>query len=225
MKRIVFAAFAAICTLVGFTDAFAVGPPVGIFQRYETLRWRARVAANDPSLWDSTATMRVGAAGASSVLDTSLAVSTEGWALPASLGTTDSLQFMHVLIYDIDGASCESGADSLACAVQVSADGNTWATTLTFKGGTAASTITSRNNQTIVSGTFLDDISLNGAALAAGAPIWSFRYKQRPVTTLGGAVDIGGLLQWPFVRFILSFHDAKGYKVYGKVGHYQAVNP
>ena len=216
MKRILVAAFAAVTLLSG--SAWA-GPSAPIHMSYSQVGFRTQVAANPASQWDSLVTQRVGASGASSVLDTSLAISTEGWILPGSLGTTDSLAFLHVIVYDATGSGCESGADSLALAVQVSADGVTWASALTFKGGTAASTITSRNNQTIVSGVFLDDISVNGAALAAGAPIWSYKYRNRPATSLTG-VDIGGLVLWPYLRFIISFHDPKAYKVAMKIGRF-----
>ena len=175
---------------------------------------------------DSVTARRVGAAGASSVLDTTVAISTAGWALPPAMtgGATDtSAVWCKLLVYAaLDGGDdgCESGADSLAVAMQVSADGTTWATTAalpaqTISGGTGP--IVSRNNQTILNGAFKDDLSLNGAAVANGQPIWQFVYKYRGINNLPSSISSDGAFMWPYIRFVLSLHDAKGYKIHAKV--------
>lgn len=210
------------------SGAWAIGQPVAMFSKVDQVIFRASVAANPTSQWDSLTTMRVGAAGASSVLDTTLAISTEGWVFPTNQPLNDtSFVFCTLIVHDAIGSDdCESGADSLAVAMQVSADGQTW-TTLAAVAGQAAGTtnpITSRNNQTILSGNFHDRISMNGAALAAGQPIWLFKFKQRTATALDGS-DAANAYVFPYIRFVLSFHDAKGYKVQAKVVHFQATNP
>ena len=210
------------------SSAFAIGTPVAVFTKFDEVKFRAQVAANPASVWDSTVTSRVGAGGASSVLDTTVAISTEGWVIPINQALSDtSGVFCTLIVHDATAAGdCESGADSLAVAMQVSADGTTW-TTLAAVAAQAAPTtnpITSRNNQTIVNGTFHDRLSMNGAALAAGAPIWMFKFKMRSVTPLDGS-DVANAYQFPFIRFVLSFHDAKGYIVQAKVFHQMAVNP
>ena len=204
------------------TLAWSVGLPSGRFMKFDPLMFRAQVAANHVSVWDSVATSRVGAAGASSVLDTTVAISTEGWDVPAGTVVADSALFAHLIVYDATvGGDCESGADSLGVALQVSADGVTWATTavITAQTGAAANPIGSRNNQTIANGAFLDLLSANGAALGNGAPIWSYAFKNRPVFSTG-LLDNTRIVMFPFIRFILSFHDAKAYIVNAKIGHY-----
>lgn len=225
-NRILIAALAAFTLFAG--SAWAIGTPVSVFTKFDDVKFRAQVAANPASIWDSTVTSRVGAAGASSVLDTTVAISTEGWVIPINQAINDtSGVFCTLIVHDATAAGdCESGADSLAVAMQVSADGVTW-TTLAAVAAQAAPTtnpITSRNNQTIASGTFHDRLSMNGAALAAGQPIWAFKFKMRSVTPLDGS-NVAEAYQFPYIRFVLSFHDAKGYIVQAKVFHQMAVNP
>lgn len=224
-NRILLAALAAL-TLA--TSAWAVGTPVATFSKFDQVVFRSQVAANAPSVWDSITTMRVGAGGASSVLDTTVAISTEGWYTPSNQALSDtSGVFCTLIVHDALGSDdCESGADSLAVAMQVSADGQTW-TSLSSAVGIAAGTtnpIGSRNNQTIAGGVFHDRLSMNGAALAAGQPIWMFKFKVRSVTPVDGS-DHTNAFQFPYIRFVLSFHDAKGYKVQAKLFHQMSVQP
>jgi len=209
------------------SSAFAAGPSSGRNMDYQQVFFRTQTAANPASAWDSLTTSRVGAAGASSVLDTTVAISTAGWDIPSGSAVGDSALFAHFIVYDATtGGDCESGADSLAVAMQVSADGVTWATTAVVAGqvGSGTAAIASRNNQTIANGVFLDQLSANGAALANGQPVWSFPLKFRGNASLG-SIDHGRAPLFPFIRFILSFHDAKGYIVQAKVGRFINVQP
>ena len=222
MKKILLAALMAF----GFTShVWAAANPVSVYMKYDELKFRSQVAANPASQWDSVVTSRVGVAGASSILDTTLAIGTDGWAFPNQFGNVDSAAFFcTLLVHDATVAGdCESGADSLAAAVQVSADGVTWVTLGAVSGQSAGTTnpITSRNNQTIANGAFHDRLSLNGAALAAGAPVWMFTFRVRMPYTLAIS-DPNVIVQWPYIRFVLSFHDAKGYIVQARVGHWSA---
>ncbi len=179
-------------------------------------------AANDAGFVDSLGFNSVGAAGASSVLDTTAAISTAGWEIACGGDAAgDSSVFAKFIVYDAPDGDCESGADSLGVAMQVSADGVTWATCAVVAGQTGSGTavIATRNNQTIANGVFLDKISDNGAALANGQPIWSFPLKMRGNASLG-SLDHGSALLFPYIRFITSSHDAKGYKVRAKIGHF-----
>jgi hypothetical protein len=227
MKKIFLAALAVLC----FAGTAWAQVPVRI--KYQPVLFRTNAAANDHGgAVDSVAARRVGAAGASSVLDTTVAISTDGWMIynhnSGVAGDTTSA-FCTLIVYGSqDGGDdgCESGADSLAVAMQVSADGKSWLTAAVLPAQTASAgtnPIGSRNNQTIVNGAFMDRLSLNGAAVANGQPVWMFRYKQRVVQSLS-EVSEGNLHFWPLIRFVLSFHDAKGYKVQAKVGSYSAVN-
>lgn len=225
MKNRILAALSALVSIAVISTASWAGPSVPVHYQWDEVKFRAQVAANPVGVWDSLVTMRVGAAGASSVLDTTVAISTAGWVVPGNQALSDtSGVFCYLVVHDAPGSDdCESGADSLAVAMQGSADGQTWVTFLTFKTGTAASTITSRNNQTIVSGVFTDQISANGAALAAGQPVWVYKFKKRAASALDG-VELGDPMCFPLIRFVLSFHDAKGYKVAAKIGHLSAVD-
>jgi hypothetical protein len=221
MKKFLLAALAVFFA----ATSWASGPTVPLHQKVDNVMFRSQVAANASAVWDSLVTRRVGAAGTSSVLDTTVAISTEGWLRPQGMtgAATDTSQVwlaLHVAA-SVDGgdAGCQSGADSLAVAMQVSVDGQTWITTAAVPGQTAsagANPITSRNNQTIVNGAFKDALSLNGAALANGQPAWVFKYRFRGVNQLS-AIDCDNAIDYPFIRFIFSFHDAAGYMVKAKI--------
>lgn len=228
MKKILLAALAAIAVA---GTAWASGPSVPTHIKYEQVHFITSAAATgNGGVSDSLQARRVGAAGASSVLDTTAAISTESWMFynPSVLADTTN-QFCMLLIHSSmtggdDG--CESGADSLAVAMQVSADGVTWATCAALPAQSAAGAtapIVTRNNQTILNGAFMDRLSLNGAALANGQPLWMFRYKLRGAQQFAD-ISEGSTQFFPYIRFILSFHDAKGYKVAGKIGHWSAID-
>ena len=223
MKKILLAALAAF-TLCGTAWAQS-GPGVsGARVVFEQVRFRSQVAANAPSVWDSVVTARVGAAGASAVLDTSVAISTLGWFVPTANAVGDSAQFAAIVVYDATtGGDCESAADSLGIAIQVSMDGATWATlgAHATKNVSTTNPIGSRNNHPI-DGAFQDILSSNGASLAAGAPIWQALVKVRANQGLD-INDWGALWRYPMFRIILSFHDAKGYIVSAQVAHLSAV--
>jgi len=220
MKKILLAALAAF-TMVGTAHAVASSP---VRIEYQTVKFRTNAAANPaPGFVDSTTTMRLGAAGASSVLDTTTVISTEGWLFDGPKVLADTSGFHCILyVYDAQGADdCQSGADSLAVAMQVSANGEDWATVAAVAGQTvsaATNPIGTRNNQTILNGAFMDRLTLNGASVANGKPVWMFKYKVRGAQQFN-ALSEGEVHGWPFIRFILSFHDAAGYKVGAKVAY------
>ena len=209
MKKLVLAAL-ALCALV--PPAFAQESSARI--RTDQVFFRTS-AANSAGYVDSLVMQSVGAAGASSVLDTTRAISTLRWEIPSQMSVGDSAVVAALIIYDDVDGDCESGADSLAVAVQVSPDGVTW-TNLAAVAGQTGSSVASRNNQTIANGIFLDRLSDNGAALANGQPIWTFKFKARGNAGLAG-LDQSSIFHFPFVRFITSAHDAKGYKVRAKI--------
>jgi hypothetical protein len=231
MKKILLAALAAV-SLFGATGVWAAPTPVSAYIRYDQVHFVTNAAANPnggqvDTLWAS----RVGAAGASSVLDTTAAIGTEGWLVPEVPVLADTMGVLcQLLVYGkVDGGfvGCQSGADSLAVAVQVSADGITWVTNATLPAQTVSATtnpITSRNNQTIANSAFYDRLSLNGASIANGQPVWAFKFKNRGAQSLTEAAD-GAISFWPYIRFIFSFHDAAGYVVMAKVGHWSASQP
>jgi hypothetical protein len=220
MKKILLAALAAF-TLFGTAHADS-GPAVGLRFKWDPVLFRSQAASNPNAVVDSAITSRVGAAGASSVLDTTAAIGTDGWGMPTSSNVlADSNEFARLVVYDAPVGDCQSGADSLAVATQVSADGVSWVTLPVVAGqssGAAGATIITRNNQTILNGVFMDVISQNGASIANGPPVWIYRFKFRGAKPLG-STDIGDLPLYPMVRFILSFHDAAGYIVSAKLGH------
>lgn len=221
MKNVLRSLF-VVAALVAASSAHAVDRQAAVKIKWEPLVIRT-FSATFPNGVDSTVFRAVGVESAPSApLDTSIAYSTEGWSRRQSTaGAADTSVALIVAVGDAAGSSSCAACDSLRLAVQVSHDGSGWATALTFKGGTAASTITTGNNQTIVSGVFQDQISLNGAGVSPH--IWVFKYKDRVVTGMDGA-DIGGLLDWPFIRFVLQYADGvDGYILSGKVGHFQAV--
>jgi hypothetical protein len=211
-KKLILAALAAF-TLVGLgTDAYAQGRI-----RTENVFFRTSALNTADGFVDSLVMQSVGAAGASSVLDTTAGISTARWLIPQNMQVGDSAVVATLYIYDSPDGDCESGADSLGVAVQVSPDGSTWTTLATVAGQTTtANMITSRNNQTIANSAFLDRLSDNGASLANGQPIWNFKFKARGNTGLA-TLDQSSIFHFPFVRFITSAHDAKGYKVRAKI--------
>jgi len=229
MKKLVL----AMAVIAAFATTANAVPSSPARQEVINLRFITSAAANaNGGVVDSVVARRVGAAGASSVLDTTKAISTEGWVIPTTNHTgaaTDTSQvWMTLLIYGAAqiGDACESGADSLGVALQVSPDGVTWLTTAAIAGQTVSAgtnPIATRNNQTIANGAFRDALSLNGAALANGQPVWMFKHRFRGINQRD-AVDSDNAFQYPFIRFILSFHDAKAYKVQGKVIVLSAAN-
>jgi hypothetical protein len=223
MKKILIAALAAIWA----TNAMALGSsiPHPAHMDYVEAHFITSAAATVGGISDSTTARRVGAALASSVLDTTAAFSTAGWVIPqtvAGVAADSNATWCKLLVYaSLSGGDdgCESGADSLAVAMQVSADGITWATTAalpaqTISGGT--NPIGSRNNQTIVNGAFKDDLSLNGASVANGQPLWVFFYKFRGLNSAPANLTADNGYLFPYIRFVFSLHDAKGYKIKAK---------
>ncbi len=210
MKKLIL----AVAALTAFAvPAFAQESAARI--RTDQVFFRTSALNTTAGFVDSLVMQSVGAAGASSVLDTTRAISTLRWEIPSQMSVGDSAVVAALIIYDDVDGDCESGADSLAVAVQVSPDGNTW-TSLAAVAGQTGGTVVSRNNQTIVNGIFMDRLSDNGAALASGQPIWTFKFKARGNAGLAG-LDQSAIFHFPFVRFITSAHDAKGYKVRAKL--------
>lgn len=165
---------------------------------------------------DSVVTSRVGTQ--ISILDTTAAISTAGWPQITNQALSDTSGFSFQFnLYDATGTGCESGADSIYVACQASVDGFNWFTLPTFKAGTK-SNINSRLDQANVTGAFFGALSLNGAALSTGPPVWRVLYKQRAVTGWDNP-DVGNPAIWPMIRFIVGFPDAKGYIVRGSVTH------
>jgi len=221
MKKLI-AALVLVAAVHG--TAFAQFGQVPVRLVHENVKFRTS-ASNNAGFVDSLVAKRVGAAGASSVLDTTAAISTQGWHFWTGLNVTDTSNvFCQLTVFDAPGSdACQTGADSLAAAMQVSANGEDWLTVAAITGQTVSAgtnPIASRNNQTIANGAFMDRLSLNGAALANGQPVWVFRYKIRPAQTLGGSVAEGDVQMFPYIRFILSLHDAAGYKIAAKVSHF-----
>lgn len=212
----------SVFALAGTAHA-VVSSPVRF--EYQTVRFITSAAATpNGGIVDSTVARRLGAAGASSVLDTTKAISTEGWLVERHKVLADTSGFFcQLMVSDAPGSDddCESGADSLGVAMQVSPDGEHWLTAATLPAQTVSATtapIASRNNQTIVNSAFHDRLSLNGAALANGKPVWVVKFKARGAQQLTEVAE-GMTEAFPWIRFILSFHDAKGYKVQAKVAY------
>lgn len=216
MKKMILAALAvAFCVTGASADA--------IRMKHIPVKFRTNAAALIGGFVDSTVSRRVGAAGASSVLDTTAGISTDGWFVPNGyplLADTTANYFKLFVFGSTDGADdgCESAADSMACAVQVSADGKAWLTAAAIPGQTISAgtnPIGSRNNQTIVNGAFMDRLTLNGASLANGQPVWTWGFNNS--TLVNTVIDRANLMFWPYIRFVFSLHDAKGYKIQAKV--------
>jgi hypothetical protein len=213
MKKVLFAAIAAL-TLTGTAWASQHTDAVD-------LHFRTSVAANPTSVWDSLSCSRVGAQIA--VLCTTSAVGTKYWSSPENTIAGDSTQFIQLHVFDQDGASCQSGADSLYIASQVSADGITWATAGTFVGGTAP-TVVDRLDQTNVAGGFRGCLTLNGASLGKGAPLWKVTYYTKDLSSAQSKLEDCNLRMWPYIRFIIGFADVAGYKVKAKVQYFVTDN-
>src|SRR5262245_13785980 len=109
MKKALLAALAAI-TFAGTAHA-----QQGVANRFvwDQVRFSTSAAANaNGGRVDSSFASRVGAAGASSVLDTTVAISTAGWFIQGPGVVADSSVAMILLVYDATSAGdCESGAD------------------------------------------------------------------------------------------------------------------
>jgi hypothetical protein len=165
---------------------------------------------------DSATTNRLGTQIA--ILDTTDAANTESWRTQENQALSDTSGiYCQVTVWD-PNSLCASGADSLYCAAQVSADGLNWVTVKTFTGGTASS-IASRLDQTNATGAFVGALSLNGASIAYGQPVWKFLYKTRAANGVAD-VDRGNMQTWTLLRFILGFPDAYKYGVRAAVTHY-----
>jgi hypothetical protein len=229
MKRVLAVALAAAFFTVATATAWAY--PVLVSSEVKFRTHKATAATGEVLLdsWtgaaacvacavDSTATHRVGTQ--ISVLDTTVAISMEGWSLPPMpiAAATDSTVFCQFTISDATGTACETGMDSLYVGAQVSMDGQNWVTVMTFKGGTPSS-ITSRLSQANVTGTLIGALSLNGASLARGAPVWKIVYKTKTLTGLDSQ-DQFGLPGWKMIRWIVGFPDAGGYGVKAHVTRY-----
>ena len=181
---------------------------------FKNVPFRTKLAVEQQGYLDSMVTHRVGTQICP--LDTTAAISTLGWSIPSNQALSDTSGFFcKFIVFDPTGTACESGADSLYIAVQVSADGVTWATPKTFVGGTTAN-IVSRLSQVNVTGQFYGALSLNGAALAQGAPIWQIPYKIRAVN-IWDELSTANINSWPYLRWIVGFPDAKGYGVSARV--------
>jgi hypothetical protein len=229
MKKILAAVLCAIGVTVMASNAFAVGTVAGAFMKYDNVYFRTSAATEASGYVDSLTAFTVGATFASSVFDTTAAIATEGWIVPMNQAASDtSGVFATLCVYDAPGTDdCQSGADSLAVAAQVSVDGATWVTAAAVSNqnlNANTNIIASRNNQTIINGAFTDLLSANGATVANGKPVWFYRFKVRAAVP-NEAISTGSLHLWPYVRFILAYHDAAGYKVAAKIGHLQAVQP
>jgi len=233
MKKILLAALAAL-TLV--STVWAATVIVAPTLRFDQLKFRTHAAAgfagqagavSDFGLFDavdSTVAMRVGVAGASWPLDTTTAISTDGWAVNDNKLLADSTDFCTFFIYDQGGNTntTQTGVDSMYIACQGSVDGTLWVTLRTFVGGTISS-ITDRLDQTNVTGAYRGVLTSNGASLANGGPVWIQRYRLKDTPVAQEPSD-AKLDSWPYLRWIFGSHDAGGYKVKCGVSHYAADN-
>ena len=221
MKNVLRITLALVALAVFSTPASALkGQTVGAHLNQTNLFFRSKAAANEaPGFVDSTIASGVGVAGVWP-FDTTAAVYAGGWYSSENTAAGDSTDYITLLISDATGSGCQSGVDSFYVAVQVSADGTTWATPKTFVGGTAP-TIVDRLPHTNVAGGFRGCLTLNGASLALGAPIWMVRYRTKDLTTPDELADCN-LRTWPYLRWIIGTHDAGGYIVKASVVHYDA---
>ena len=233
LKRWITAALGVALLAGVFGVADSSTPGVGLRLVREQLFFRTHKTANstDPNAIsdfgfkdavDSMVTNRVGTE--ISVLDTIRGISTDGW-VPVQNQTLNDTAGVYCTLFVYDAtdttANSQAGADSLYIATQVSADGATWATAGTFVGGTAP-TIVNRLSQVNVAGGFRGCISMNAAANAKGAQVWYVTYKQRVVASAAQIEDTN-LQAWPYVRWIVGFPDAAGYKVSAAVTHFTNV--
>lgn len=248
MKRLLAAGVLAALFLVPVVALATSSPVTAPHYVQDVLQWRVHKAtagtgevlrddANftatgtgcNACMVDSVITNRVGVAAASSVLDTSVAINTTSWWVPQPTGVAaDSATalYFQFIAADPTGASCESGADSLHVAIQGSFDGMTWVTLNTFCGSTGTgyqASLASRNTQTAITGQFQGLLSLNGAALSVGAPVWVYKIYRRNAAQQVMGYDVPDRCscdKFPLLRFVLNIEDAKGYKLKCYVGHY-----
>lgn len=219
MKRWKFVALAAI--LVGTVVSQAHADWSTTHLNTQPLRFRTHAAATVTPVdfmggfVDSSVATRLGTQICP--LDTTVEISTRGWAIPFNQAATDTSGFLCAInIYDATGSACATTADSLYIAVQGSMNGANWATLRTFKNGTISS-ITSRLDQTNVTGAFQGLLSANGASQAGGgSSLWRYVIKARAAQG-GDNVDIASAGQWPLLRVIVGFPDAAKYQVAGSV--------
>lgn len=227
MKRCKFAALAAFLAISVASSAWAGFSNAHLSTRPLAFRTHAAATVTPVDFMggytDSSVASRLGTQVF--VLDTTRAISTEGWVpLVPAQATADSGTFAVLNVFDATGSACSSTADSLYIAIQGSLNGANWATLRTFKNGTI-STITSRLDQTNVTGAFQGLLSTNGASQAGGgASLW--RYK----IPIGGAnqgadmADRYGANTWPLLRFIVGFPDAVKYQVSATITHMSTID-
>lgn len=229
MKGFKVAALAAVALCFVATSVLATDFAAGHMKTKE-LRFRSHAAATVSPVdfmggyVDSAVASRLGTQICP--LDTSAAISTSGWTpLVPAQATADSGTFAVLNVFDATGSACASAADSLYIAIQGSLNGANWTTLRTFKDGTI-STITSRLDQTNVTGAFQGLISLNGASQAGGGSSSLWRYK----IPIGGAnqgaamADRYSTNTWPLIRFIIGFPDAVKYQVGASITHVSTLD-
>lgn len=192
---------------------------------WDQVRVRTYAAANPaPGFVDSAIFRAVSVeSNPAGILDTTVAFSTQDWFRPVNInGATDSTDFCVLVVSAPQGEDCGATFDSLGVAVQVSANGQRWATAVTFKGGTNGSTITTGNNQVHVNGVFQEQLSVNAAGVAP--KMWIFKFKNKVVNMIE-TPDIGGLSAWPYIRFVLRYADGTdGVILEAKLGHYETTD-
>jgi hypothetical protein len=200
----------------------------------EPLSFRVHAAALGPAVagysgtdllggfTDSVTTKRVGTE--ISILDTTVAISTRGWPVIANQAISDTSGFFcQFNVYDATGTGCQTGMDSLYICAQGSLDGINWTSFKTFKTG-AGSSVTSRLSQANGTGIFQGALTINGASLALGPPVWRVLYKQRAVSPSQSEIpDVSSMQTFPMLRFIVGFPDAGGYIVKASITHLSSV--
>lgn len=218
MKKVLFSVLAALA-IAGPANAQNTFPARKVWDPVVVRTYAAANAA--PGYVDSTAWSAVGAeAATSAVLDTSVAIGMDNWiSHPGAPGTTDSTDFITLIINDSDGNSSDAGSDSIRVAVQVSGDGKSWTTALAFKGGTGDGVFSlASNNQTIVDGECRDQLSANGAG--ASPKVWVYSFRHHAVNE-GAKACMFGLDKFAYIRFIFAYIEPTGYKLSARVGHYK----
>jgi len=147
----------------------------------------------------------------------------ESWFRPiAQGGAADSTDYCILIVNDAPGETSGADVDSLGVAVQVSGDGISWATAVTFKGGTNGSTMTTGNNQAHVNGVFQEQISVNGAGVSPH--VWIFKFKNKVVNMIE-TPDIGGLSAWQYIRFVFRVADnTQAFALTASLGHYETTD-
>lgn len=221
MKKLFLAVMAAVA-VIGVTTEASAQNNFAARKVWETVVVRTNAAANpSPGFIDSSAWSAVGAeAATSAVLDTTIAFDTDNWIVhPGSPGTTDSTDFITLLINDSVGNSSDAGSDSIGVSVQVSADAQAWTTALAFKGGTFGTVFAlAGNNQTIVDGIRRDQLSANGAGNSP--KVWVYKFRHHAANGMAGP-DMQGLSAFRYVRFIFWYIEPSGYKLSARLGHYE----